>query len=148
MFVQKNTDSVWSRPAMADYILLFRSPGDNLQPVIQGKFSGVTNEEWIRLARPIWYGISESDTLNYQTARENDDERHICPLQKKPVERCVLLYSNPGDIVLSPFMGIGTEGHVALTLDRQFVGIELKESYFNQAEKNIRAAVKQESLFV
>ena len=148
MFVQKNTDSVWSRPAMADYILLFRSPGDNLQPVIQGKFSGVTNEEWIRLARPIWYGISESDTLNYQTARENDDERHICPLQLETVRRCVRLWSNPGDVILSPFMGIGTEGHIAMEQGRRFVGIELKESYFNQAEKNIRAAVKQESLFV
>ena len=148
MFVQKNTDSVWSRPAMADYILLFRSPGDNLQPVIQGKFSGVTNEEWIRLARPIWYGISESDTLNYQTARENDDERHICPLQLETVRRCVRLWSNLGDVIFSPFMGIGTEGHIAMEQGRRFVGIELKESYFNQAEKNIRAAVKQESLFV
>ncbi|HMY76895.1 MAG TPA: site-specific DNA-methyltransferase, partial [Blastocatellia bacterium] len=74
--------------------------------------------------------------------------RHICPLQLETVRRCVRLWSNPGDVILSPFMGIGTEGHIAMEQGRRFVGIELKESYFNQAEKNIRAAVKQESLFV
>lgn len=147
MFVQKNKDSAWSRPAMADYILLFRSPGENAEPITQGQFSGVTNEEWIKFAHPIWYDISESDTLNFRAARENEDEKHICPLQLETVRRCVRLWSNLGDKVLSPFMGIGTEGYVAIEQERKFVGIELKESYFNQAVENIKGAVKQENLF-
>lgn len=143
MFVQKNKDSAWSRPAMADYILLFRAPGDNAEPIK----TDVSNEEWIEFARPIWYGIDESDTLNYQVARESADERHICPLQLGTIERCVRLWSNPGDLVLSPFAGIGSEGFVSLQYGRRFVGIELKESYSNQAVKNLKAAVKQQALF-
>jgi len=147
MFVQKNKDSAWSRPAMADYILLFRSPGDNLEPITQGVNDGVTNEEWIKFAHPIWYDIQESDTLQYASARENDDEKHICPLQLETIRRCIRLWSNPGDLVLSPFAGIGSEGHVALEQERRFVGIELKESYWKQAVKNLQNAVKQEGLF-
>lgn len=143
MFVQKNKDSAWSRPAMADYILLFRAPGENLEPIK----TDVTNEEWIEFARPIWYGIKESDTLNIQAARENQDERHICPLQLGTIERCVRLWSNQGDLVLSPFAGIGSEGYVSLQHNRRFVGIELKESYFKQAVKNLKQAVIQDSLF-
>lgn len=143
MFTQKNKDSAWSRPAMADYILLFRKPGENPQPIK----TDVSNDEWIKFARPIWYGIEESDTLNYQTARESADERHICPLQLGTIERCVRLWSNRGDLVLSPFAGIGSEGYVSLQHSRRFIGIELKESYFNQAVKNLQAAVRQESLF-
>jgi DNA modification methylase len=143
MFVTKNKDSAWSRPALADYILLFRAPGENAEPIK----TDVSNEEWIEFARPIWYGIKESDTLNYQVARENEDERHICPLQLGTIERCVRLWSNAGDVVLSPFAGIGSEGHVGLQHGRRFIGIELKESYFNQAVKNLKAAVLQESLF-
>lgn len=147
MFVQKNKDSAWSRPAMADYVLLFRSPGENPQPIQHTATSGVTNEEWIKFAHPIWYDIQESDTLQYKSAREHQDDKHICPLQLETIRRCVRLWSNPGDVVLSPFMGIGSEGYVSMQLDRRFVGIELKESYFNQAVKNIAGAVKQESLF-
>lgn len=143
MFVQKNKDSAWSRPAMADYILLFRAPGDNAEPIE----TDVSNEEWIQFARPIWYGIDESDTLNAVVARESADERHICPLQLGTIERCVRLWSNRGDMVFSPFAGIGSEGYVSLQHGRKFTGIELKESYFNQAVKNLKAAVKQDSLF-
>lgn len=143
MFVQKNKDSAWSRPAMADYILLFRAPGDNMEPID----TDVTNEEWIEFARPIWYNISESDTLNYAIARENADERHICPLQLGTIERCVRLWSNQGDTVLSPFAGIGSEGYVSLKFDREFIGIELKESYFNQAVRNLQSVAKQTKLF-
>lgn len=132
---------------MADYILLFRSPGDNAEPIVQGTHSGVTNEEWIKFAHPIWYDIDESDTLNGRVARENDDERHICPIQLETVRRCIRLWSNPGDLVLSPFMGIGSEGYVAMEQDRRFVGIELKESYFRQAVKYVGESVKQNSLF-
>lgn len=143
MFVQKNKDSAASRPAMADYILPFRAPGENPIPVK----TNVSNEEWIEFARPIWYNIRESDTLNYQVARENDDERHICPLQLGTIERCVRLWSNPGELILSPFMGIGSEGYVSLKFDRRFVGIELKESYFNNAVKNLSSVVQQSNLF-
>jgi len=147
MFVQKNKDSAWSRPAMADYILLFRAPGENLEPVVNTATSGVTNEQWIKYAHPIWYDIQESDTLQYTSARENEDEKHICPLQLETIRRCVRLWSNPGDLVLSPFAGIGSEGHVALEQERRFVGIELKQSYWKQAVKNLQNAVKQEGLF-
>lgn len=143
MFVQKNKDSTWSRPAMADYILLFRKPGDNPVPVK----TDVSNEEWIQFARPIWYGIRESDTLQYQSARSDKDEKHICPLQLETIERCIRLWSNPGEVVLSPFAGIGSEGHVALQFGRRFIGVELKPEYWRVAERNLRAAVAQHSLF-
>jgi len=143
MFVQKNKDSAWSRPAMADYILLFRAPGENAEPIK----TDVNNEEWIQWARPIWYGIKESDTLNAAVARENDDERHICPLQLGTIERCVRLWSNRGDLVLDPFNGIGSTGVVALHHDRRYVGIELKESYYNVARRNLIGATKQIGLF-
>jgi DNA modification methylase len=143
MFVQKNKDSAWSRPAMADYILLFRAPGENVSPVD----TDVSNEEWILWARPIWYGIKETQTLNVSECREEKDERHICPLQLETIERCVRLWSNVGDWVLDPFMGIGSTGYVALQHDRRFVGVELKPSYWRQAVKNIKSAQRQLGLF-
>jgi DNA modification methylase len=143
MFAQKNKDSAWSRPAMADYILLFRAPGENPAAIK----TDVSNEEWIQFARPIWYGIDEGDTLNYQVARETQDERHICPLQLGTIERCVRLWSNAGELVLDPFGGIASTGYVSLQHQRRFVGVELKESYFKQAVANLKAAVKQETLF-
>lgn len=143
MFTQKNKDSSWSRPAMADYILLFRAPGDNPEPVK----TDVTNEEWIQFARPIWYGIRESETLNAAAAREQEDEKHICPLQLETIERCIRLWSNRGDVVFDPFTGIGSTGYVALKHGRSFVGIELKPSYFAQAVKNIGSVREQNPLF-
>jgi DNA modification methylase/superfamily II DNA or RNA helicase len=136
MFVQKAKDSSWLRPAMADYILLFRHPGDNTVPIK----TDVSNEEWILFAHPIWYGIKESDILKYRAAREEEDEKHICPLQLETIERCIRLWSNPGETVLSPFMGIGSEGYVARRFGRKFVGIELKRSYFDIAVNNLRQA--------
>ena len=143
MFVQKNKDSAWSRPAMADYVLLFRAPGDNLEPVK----TDVTNEEWIMWARPIWYNIRESDTLQYRAARSDKDEKHICPLQLETIERCVRLWSNKGDVILSPFAGIGSEGYVALKNGRKFVGCELKPEYWEQARQNLASASDQLALF-
>ncbi len=143
MFVQKNKDAAWSRPAMADYILLFRAPGENPQPIE----TDVSNEEWILWARPIWYGIRESETLNAAEAREEKDERHLCPLQLETIERCVRLWSNTGDWVLDPFAGIGSTGYVALKHERRFVGIELKRAYWKQAVRNIQQAQKQLGLF-
>jgi DNA modification methylase len=114
--------------------LLFRKPGENKTPIQPD----INNEQWIEWARPIWYGIRESDTLQYTTAREEKDERHICPLQLDVIERCIHLWSNPNDLVFSPFTGIGSEGYVALKAGRRFVGTELKKSYFDIAVGNLR----------
>ena len=137
LFVQKAKDQSWLRPALADYILVFRKPGENAVPILTDDF---TNDEWIEWARPIWYGIKETDTLNTAVAKENDDERHICPLQLGTIERCVRLWSNPGDLVLSPFAGIGSEGFEAIRRGRRYLGIELKESYARTAVKNLKLA--------
>jgi DNA modification methylase len=98
------------------------------------------NEDWICWARPIWYGIREMETLNVAVARENADERHVCPLQLDTIERCVRLWSNRGDVVLEPFAGIGSTGVVAIRHSRRFVGVELKRSYAEVAARNLREA--------
>jgi hypothetical protein len=136
MFVTKSRDSSWLRPALADYLLLFRKPGTNPTPVL----GDVSNDEWIEWARPVWLGIRETNTLNQRLAREDADERHIAPLQLDFIERCVRLWSNRGELVLSPFAGIGSEGYVALLQGRRFVGIELKPSYWRVAVANLREA--------
>lgn len=141
LFVQMRKDSTWSRPALADTILIFRKPGDNAVPVTHDtEASALSNDEWIEWARPIWYGIRESDTLNVAVARDEKDERHICPLQLGTIERCIRLWSNPGDLVLSPFGGIGSEGYEAIRLGRRYLGIELKPGYFDVAVKNLQTA--------
>ena len=129
MFVTKNKDSAKVSPAMADYLLVFKKPGDRPAPVI----TDVSNEEWIEWARPIWYGIRESNTLNVRVARDADDERHLTPLQLDFIERCVRLWSNPGETVFSAFAGVGSELHVAVRLGRRARGIELKPSYWRTA---------------
>ena len=136
LFVQLRKDASWLRPALADYILVFRKPGENEVAIVPD----ISNEEWIEWARPIWYGIRESDTLNAAVARENDDERHICPLQLGTIERCVRLWSNPGELIVSPFAGIGSEGYEAVRLGRRFWGCELKESYARVAVRNLQTA--------
>ena len=134
LFVQLRKDSSWMRSAFADYIIVFRKPGENAIPIKPD----ITNNDWIEWARPIWYGIKESDTLNYRIARDNKDERHIAPLQLGTIERCIRLWSNPGETILSPFAGIGSEGYVAIKTGRRFVGIELKELYHRCAVTNLR----------
>lgn len=136
LFVTKNKDSSWCRPAFADYILLFRKPGENEVPIK----TDVTNDEWIEFARPIWYGIKESDTLTVAEGRDQKDEKHICPLQLGTIERCVRMWSNPGETVFSPFAGIGSEGYASIKLRRRFIGIELKESYYQAALTNLGRA--------
>lgn len=136
MFTQLHKDASWMRPALADYIVVFRKPGDNDVPIKPE----ITNDEWIEWARPIWYGIKETDTLNVREARTDKDERHICPLQLGTIERCVKLWSNPGEIILSPFAGIGSEGYQAVKLGRKFVGVELKPEYFNCSVRNLQKA--------
>lgn len=139
MFVTLNKDSSMSRPAMADYLLMFRKPGDNEVAIKPD----CDNETWIEWARPVWYDIRETDTLNTAVAKENNDERHICPLQLPLIERCVRLWSNRGETVLSPFTGIGSEGYIAVKWRRQFVGCELKPSYWQTAVRNLQLAEMQ-----
>lgn len=125
-FATKNRDSSSSRPALADYLLIFKKPGDRYAPVK----NDVTNDEWIEWARPIWYGIHETNTLNARIARETDDERHLTPLQLDFIERCVRLYSNRGETVFTAFGGVGSELYMAVKLGRKALGIELKPSYW------------------
>jgi DNA modification methylase len=139
LFVQLRKDSSDSRPALVDQILIFKKPGDNAVPVTPVEHGEIDNETWIEWANGIWLGISESDTLQYSTAREGEDEKHICPLQLSTIERCIKLYSNPGETVLTPFMGIGSEAYQALRFGRKAIGIELKQSYFTVALKNLRS---------
>ena len=141
MFATLRRDSSMTRPALADYLLLFRKPGENAVPILGGE--NVSNDEWIEWARPVWLGIRETNTLNTRAAKDNNDEKHIAPLQLDFIKRCVLLWSNPGERVLSPFMGIGSEGYVSVLLGRLFTGCELKPSYYRQSVANLRDAEAQ-----
>lgn len=146
LFVQLKKDASWLRPGLADYILIFRKPGENAVPI----HPDINNEDWILWAHPVWRDIRESDTLNVQMARSEKDERHICPLQLGVIERCIRLWSNPGEMILSPFAGIGSEGYIALKLGRKFTGIELKDTYYEVAKRNLELALEhrgQERLF-
>ena len=134
LFVQLQRDAAAMWQAWADYVVVFRAPGKNDKPVP----SELTQEEWIEYARPVWHGIRETDVLGAHEARENDDERHLCPLQLPVIERCVRLWSGRGETVLSPFAGIGSEGVGSLRHGRRFVGIELKPSYFRVAVRNLK----------
>ena len=129
-----------SRQGIPDYLVTMRAPGDMVDRVRHGADYPV--QKWQKIASPIWMDIDPSDTLQYQSAREHDDERHICPLQLEVIRRGVELWTNPGDVVLSPFAGIGSEGHVALQMGRRFIGVELKNSYYQQAARNLHAALR------
>lgn len=137
-------DSSMSRQGIPDYVVVMRKPGENPEPISH------TSEQfpvdlWQRWASPVWMDINPSDTLNARAGREDGDERHICPLQLDVIERCVALWSNPGDLVLSPFGGIGSEGYQAVLMGRDYVGIELKPSYFREACRNLADAERQRS---
>lgn len=136
-------NAAMSRQAIPDYLVTVRAPGESTRVEHDAKEYPV--ELWQRIASPIWMDINPSDTLQHRSARENDDERHICPLQLEVIRRGITLWTNPGDIVLSPFMGIGSEGFVAAQLGRRFVGVELKRSYFDQAVANMAAALSETS---
>ena len=163
-------DSAMSRQGIPDYLVVMRKPGDNSQPVtgpldhyvgddppphfahvdydngrrawVRANDNATPIDIWQRYASPTWTDINQTNTLQYRTARENDDERHIAPLQLDVIERAIQLWSNPGDIVWSPFMGIGSEGYVALQLGRRFIGAELKASYYQLAARNLASATK------
>lgn len=179
LFKTLSQDSSNVRPALADYLLIFKKHGENDTPIQAGSHERwnngagwVTPEEWCEWAAPVWYrampddgrfenypsrhmatdGIRETDVLQVRSARESDDEKHLCPLQLGVIERAVKLWSAPGDVVFSPFAGIGSEGYQALRLFRKFIGIELKESYWKVACDNMRRGLdareeKQVQLF-
>jgi DNA modification methylase len=151
------TDSSKLTGTMPDYLLQFRKPGDNPKPIRslinhpsdpskRNPDGWITSEEWIQWASAVWYGyhrigkggIRETDVLQVRHAKDDKDEKHLCPLQIGVIERCIKLWSAPDDVVLSPFMGIGSEGHTALRLGRKFVGIELKPSYYQVAIENLK----------
>lgn len=165
-------DSCMSRMGIADYIITMRKPGEN-DELISGIFEtyygdDMTDDEmtahaaatyerggtrsaaehksiqiWQRLAEPVWLDIAQSDVLSHRVARAEHDERHISPLQLTPIRRCLDLWTNPGDVVLSPFAGIGSVGYVAIGMDRRFAGAELKPSYYRQAVANLRLAERE-----
>lgn len=164
-------DSALSGQGLADYIVTFRKPGDNPEP-IAGCFRRFVGEDagppiskyttdhdarnwysievWQRYASPVWMDIRQGDTLQFRAARDEKDEQHISPLQLGVIERCIDLWSNPNDIVITPFLGIGSEVYGALRAGRRGIGIELKPSYFRQAKRNVAAAlsdVPQPDLF-
>ncbi len=145
---QIKKDSCMSRQGIPDYLVTMRKPGENPEPVSN------TNETfpvklWQRFASPVWDDINPSDTLQYRSAREHKDERHICPLQIEVIRRALKLWTNEGDTVLSPFAGIGSEGVVAVESGRRFVGVELKKSYYEQSARNLAEAAidRQPMLF-
>lgn len=154
-------DSALSRMAVADYVVTMRKPGDNPAPIAGpfDRYYGTDNlapedpgilsahiassysvQVWQRYAEPVWMDIAQSDVLSHRVAREEADERHIAPLQLSVIRRCYQIWTKRGDVVLSPFAGIGSEGYCAVEMGRRFVGVELKASYFRQAAANLRAA--------
>lgn len=165
---QLKKDSALSRQGIPDYLVVIRKPGDNDEPITGALDHFVGDDEpanfkpveyddgrrayvpandnatpidiWQRYASPIWMDISQTNTLQYQTARDNDDERHICPLQLDVIERAMQLWSQPGEVVWSPFMGIASEGYIAIQQNRKFIGAELKASYFQLAKRNMELA--------
>lgn len=139
LYKQLRKDSTISRQGIPDYLVTFRKPGTNVAPVTK-TYESFPVDLWQRYASPVWMDINPSDTLQRESAREAADERHICPLQLQVIERAIELWTNPGDLVFSPFAGIGSEGYQALRMDRKFIGSELKESYFNQAVLNLSNA--------
>lgn len=143
LYKQLRKDSCISRQGIPDYLVTMRKPGENPDRVTKTHESFPVGK-WQNYASPVWMDINPSDTLQRESAREDADERHICPLQLQVIERGIELWTNPNDVVLSPFAGIGSEIYTAVKMGRRGVGIELKGSYYKQACANIRAA-EQES---
>ena len=140
---QLKKDSCMSRQGIPDYLVTMRKPGENPERVTH------TNDSfpvfvWQKYASPIWTDINPNDTLQYRSAREEHDERHICPLQLQVIQRGIELWTNPGDIVLTPFMGIGSEAYMAVKMGRRAVGVELKDSYYRQAVANVKEALNNQ----
>lgn len=145
LWKQLKKDSAMSRQGIPDFIVTMRKPGDNPERVTHTDESFPCNV-WQKYASPVWMDINQSDTLQRKSAREDKDEKHICPLQLEVIKRCIELWSNPNDIVLDPFAGIGSTPYVALRMGRRGLGVELKESYYNQAVKNCNEALNMSVL--
>lgn len=157
---QISKDSTRCAMGLPDYVVTMRKPGTNPEPVSHGRgferyigdqeepMGQKTNDPrtnkyshhvWQRYASPVWWDIRQTNTLNIQAARSEKDEKHICPLQLDTIERCLELWTNSGDVVLSPFAGICSEGYQSVSMDRKFIGIELKKSYYDQGVRNLKA---------
>lgn len=135
---QVKKDSTMSRVGIPDYVLVFRKDGDRSDPVN----CGISVDTWQKYASPVWMDIDYGDTLNVVEARHEKDEKHICPLQLPTIERLIILYSNEGDTVLTPFLGIGSEAYQALKLNRKAIGIELKKTYYDVAVNNCKSVIE------
>jgi len=158
MHKQLCKDSTRSRAGIPQYLLAFRKDGVNQEPVahIDGltEFCGenppthgtLSHERWRRYASPVWMDINFSNTLNARAARDNDDERHVCPMALDLIERAITLWSNHGDVIFDPFSGVGSTGYQAIKMGRKFIGSELKQSYFTQAVKNLQSAKPNQGL--
>lgn len=148
LYKQLRKDSSYSRTGLAEYIVVFRKWAESDE---DERISPVTHtreefplDRWQEWASPVWMDIDHMDVLNVDAAREDKDEKHICPLALPIIERCVGLWSNPGDVVFSPFAGIGSEGYQSLKMDRKFLGVELKKSYFERARRNLESIERLE----
>lgn len=142
LYKQLRKDSCMSRQGIPDYLITMRKPGENTDPVTHTP-EDFPLDDWQKIASPVWMDINPSDTLQYRSAREHKDERHICPLQLEVIRRGLRLWSKRGDTVLSPFAGIGSEGFESIRAGRRFVGIELKASYYEQAKRNLLSALSE-----
>lgn len=149
---QIKKDSCMSRMGIPDYVVIMRKPGDNPERVTHtndtypvSEWQNVASPIWEYDHSPVWWDINQSDTLNVRMARDGRDERHICPLQLPVIERLLKLYTNPNDIVFTPFLGIGSEVYQAILMGRRGVGIELKKSYFDCAVENVKNAIIESS---
>lgn len=139
-FAGLDSDRAHSRGALPDYLLKFLAPGENAKPVTaKGQ---VSRQEWIDWAECCWSDVRETDTLNVSEGRGTDDTKHICPLQLAVIDRLVRLFTDPGEIVFSPFTGIGSEGYIAVKRGRRFYGCEIKREYYDAAMKNLERAEK------
>ena len=130
-----------SRQGIPDYLVTMRCPGEMIDRV-KHRAEDYPVDQWQKVASPVWMDINPSDTLQKDSARDHDDERHICPLQLEVIRRGVDLWTNPNDVVLSPFAGIGSEGYASIQMGRRFIGVELKDTYYKQASQNLKNANK------
>jgi DNA modification methylase len=146
LYKQLQKDSSKSRGGLADYLLHFIKPGVNAEPIGHTP-EDFSLEQWQEWASPVWMTVNQTRVLKTKGTKDADSERHICPLQLDVIERALILWSNPGDTVLSPFMGIGSEGYCALKFGRRFIGAELKSEYWRQAVEHLREASAQQDLF-
>jgi DNA modification methylase len=161
LYCQLRRDASKTGIGMPEYLLLFRKweiDGDEVEPIKHYRDAKEAQSDgadelqvmdldvWQRYASPVWFDIQRTDVLNARIARTDRDEKHLCPLQLTVIRRAIELWTNPGDIVLTPFLGIGSEAYTALELKRRAIGIELKESYYEQAVKNCKSVVECEQI--